>query len=272
MIIKSGCKINIGLDITSRREEDGYHLLHSLFYPVHSLFDFIEVVKSDVNSVIFSQSGIEVDCSSENNLCIKAYRKFSEFHNIGGVKIHLHKNIPFGAGIGGGSSNAAVVIKMLNELFVIGASQDELCKIGEKVGCDVPFFIYDEPLMVSGTGNIFSSSPVDLSGKFLTLIKPNFSVSTAEAYSLIKPNEPNIDLVDRLQMPIQSWKDIILNDFETPIFALNSRMVDIKDTLYNLGADYVSMSGSGSSIYAISDKPLSLGNLFENEFSHCGKL
>ena len=271
MIIKSGCKINIGLDITSRRD-DGYHLLNSLFYPVHSLFDLVELVKSDSNDVIFSQSGIAVDCCSEKNLCVKAYRKFSERYNIGGVKIHLHKQIPFGAGIGGGSSNAAAIIKILNELFEIGASADDLSKIGEKVGCDVPFFIYDKPLMVSGTGNIFESSPVDLSGKYLTLVKPNFGISTVEAYSLITPNEPAVKLSERLKNPISEWKNFILNEFEKPIFALNNRMINIKKTLYNLGASYVSMSGSGSSIYAISDKPLTLGDYFDKEFIHCGEL
>lgn len=265
MIQKSICKINIGLSVTARRE-DGYHLLQSLFYPVHSLYDLVEVVMDDEQLLQFSQSGIVVDSSCEDNLCVKAYRAFSERYPIGGVKIHLHKMIPFGAGIGGGSGDAATVICMLNTIFNIGASNEELSLIAKKVGSDVPFFIYNIPLMVEGTGDIFTPTTVNLTGRHITIVKPNFSVSTREAYSRITPQQPTIHLSQKLK---GDWSEVV-NDFEAVIS--NDRMRVIKRELYELGAYYVSMSGSGSAIYALSNDKLKFSNNFEGEFTHQGIL
>lgn len=265
MIQKSICKINIGLYITSRRE-DGYHLLESLFYPVHSLFDLVEVIRSDDEGVIFTQSGIMVECPVEENLCVKAYRSFCNTYHVGAVRIHLHKMVPFGAGIGGGSANAATVIHLLNIIFSIHASDDQLCDIAKKVGSDVPFFIYNRPLMVYGTGDIFEPTDINLTGKHITIVKPDFAISTKEAYSQITPKQPHHPLKEMLT---GDWKDIT-NDFEA--HNCNSRMVEIKQKLYSLGAYYVSMSGSGSAIYAISDKALSLSDFFKDEFTHQGIL
>lgn len=267
MILKSGCKINIGLNIIGRRE-DGYHLLESLFYPVHSLTDLVEVVEYN-GDILFSQSGITVDCPLDKNLCVKAYRAFTQRYEIGGAKIHLHKRVPFGAGIGGGSANAAAVIHLLNRIYEIGASDDELCLVAGKVGSDVPFFIHNKPLLVRGTGDIFSPTDIDLTGKYITIIKPDFGISTAKAYSMIKPQTPQISLSESLR---RDWKQCVVNAFEEPIFALNPRMKEIKEKLYALGSLYVSMSGSGSAIYAISSQPLAIENYFDHEFIHSGIL
>lgn len=265
MILKSICKINIGLNITARRE-DGYHLLQSLFYPVHSLYDLVEVVPSNTSGVEFSQSGLTVDCPLEDNLCVRAYGAFRNHYDVGGVGIHLHKMIPFGAGIGGGSGNAATVIRLLNILFNIHATDDELCTIAKKVGSDVPFFIHSKPLMVEGTGDIFTPTTIDLTGKHITIVKPYFSVSTREAYARITPNEPKIPLTEQLK---GDWR-LIKNDFEAVIS--NNRMRAIKQQLYELGADYVSMSGSGSAFYALSNNKLDLYDHFKEEFTHQGIL
>lgn len=269
MILKSGCKINIGLYITERRE-DGFHNLESLFYPVNSLFDLVEVVKREDNEVCFSQSGIEVECESENNLCVKAYRAFASHYPLGGVNIHLHKSVPFGAGLGGGSANAAAVILLLNSIFEIGAEDDTLATIGLKVGSDVPFFIFNKPLIAEGRGEIFSSVDISLEGKYLTIVKPDFGVSTKEAYSRINPKTPDYPLLSSLKKDISEWKSYISNDFEAAV--CNERMFEIKEQLYSLGASYVSLSGSGSAIYAISDSLLNTNNLFEKEFVHQSKI
>lgn len=265
MILKSICKINIGLNITERRE-DGYHLLESLFYPVHSLYDLVEVIRSEDQNVTFSQSGITVDCPSEDNLCVKAYNAFRKVHNISGVKIHLHKMVPFGAGIGGGSANAAAVIRLLNILFSINATEEQLCEIAKKVGSDVPFFIYSKPLMVYGVGDLFEPTDIDLTGQHITIVKPDFGVSTREAYSRITPKKPQRPLKEQLT---GDWREIT-NDFEVAV--CNERMREIKNELYALGADYVSLSGSGSAIYALSKKNLDISTHFKNEFKHQGIL
>lgn len=264
MIQKSICKINIGLDIVSRRS-DGYHNIESLFYPVHSLYDLVEVVRSEDDGMSFSQSGITVDCDAEDNLCVKAYRAFSRQFPIGGVKIHLHKMIPFGAGIGGGSANAATVICMLNTIFATGATSEQLCSVAKSVGSDVPFFIYNTPLMVSGVGDIFTPTHISLTDKHITIIKPNDSVSTKDAYSRITPCVPSIPLTDRLN---GDWQGGVINGFECA--TMNERMYEIKSELYALGASYVSMSGSGSAIFAISDFLLPLP--YYEEFTHQGIL
>lgn len=265
MILKSICKINIGLNIVGRRE-DGYHLLESLFYPVHSLYDLVEMIHCEGSEAIFSQSGITVDCPAEDNLCVKAYNAFSRVYNISGVKIHLHKMVPFGAGIGGGSANAAAVIRLLNLLFAIHATEEQLCEIAKKVGSDVPFFIHSKPLMVYGVGDLFEPTDIDLTGQHITIIKPDFGVSTREAYSRITPRKPQHPLKERLK---GNWHEV-RNDFEAVI--CNERMREIKNELYILGADYVSMSGSGSAIYALSKECLDISTHFKNEFKHQGIL
>lgn len=269
MILKSGCKINIGLYITERRD-DGFHNLESVFYPVNSVFDLVEVVKREDNEVHFSQSGIEVECEMESNLCVKAYRAFASRFSVSGVDIHLHKSVPFGAGLGGGSANAAAVILILDSLFELNADKKILAEIGLKVGSDVPFFIYNKPLMAEGRGEIFSDIDISLEGKYLTIIKPDFAVSTKEAYSRIKPKRPDYPLRESISKNIGEWREYIKNDFESAV--CNDRMFEIKELLYSLGADYVSLSGSGSAIFAISGELLNTDNHFVKEFVHQSKI
>ncbi len=266
MIITANCKINIGLRITEKRE-DGYHNLSTLFYPVNSLFDIVEIVKSD--TLRFSDSGIAIDGATESNLCVKAFNAFNDKYGIKGAAIHLHKSIPFGAGLGGGSSDAAAVIRGLNTLYEVGASDSELCEIAILVGSDVPFFIHNKPMYGEGRGDILSPFDIDLSGWHITIIKPNYGVSTKEAYSKIKPCKENIPLTTLLKRDINEWSNLIVNDFETSVF--NDEMHTIKNYLYSAGAIYVAMSGSGSAIFALSREKLHY-ELDNSHFIHQSQL
>ncbi len=264
MITTANCKINIGLNILERRD-DGYHNLSSLFYPVKSLYDIVEVIKSD--SLQLSTSGILVDGEDVDNLCVKAYHTFAKRYNISGAKIHLHKQIPLGAGLGGGSSDAAAVIKLLNNLYDVKATDGELAEVALLVGSDVPFFIYNKPMLVSGRGEKFSECDIDLSGLYINIIKPSYSISTAEAYSGIKPRYPQRALSELIKCNISDWRDNITNDFEESVF--NEEMTEIKSKLYDLGATYVSMSGSGSAIFAISEGEITdIDKIFKEYYIH----
>ncbi len=268
MILTANCKINIGLYITEKRD-DGYHNLSSLFYPVKSLYDIIEIKPS--NTLTFSQSGIAIDGDIDDNLCVKAFNAFNRKHNISGAEIHLHKQIPFGAGLGGGSSDAATVIIGLNQIYGTNLDSKELADIALEVGSDVPFFIYNSPKIVSGRGEIFSSTDTNLTGWHITIVKPDYGVSTKGAYSKITPHHPTASLLEQLKCDIGSWQGCITNDFEAVIF--NDRMKEIKELLYAKGAVFASMSGSGSAIYALSKEELvDIDTLFSNEYIHKGVL
>ncbi len=265
MIQIANCKINIGLNIVEKRE-DGYHNLVSLFVPVPSLYDIVEVVKAP-DGVLFSESGITIGGDVEDNLCCKAYEAFKRHFSIDGAAIHLHKNIPFGAGLGGGSSDAASVIKALNSIYEIGADDDKLAQIALEVGSDVPFFVYNTPMIATGRGEILTHYPINLSGKAITIVKADFSVSTKEAYAKISPKNPENRLDYILKGAIDSWRGSVINDFEAVIHP--DKVNDIKDKLYSLGATYSAMSGSGSAIFALSDTPLTgLDEVFKDYFIH----
>ncbi len=265
MIYYSNCKINIGLNVVSRYD-DGFHALSTIFYPVRGLRDAIEIVMSD-GETEFSSSGIEVDCPVESNLCMKAYSLMKANHHLPNVRIHLHKRVPMGAGIGGGSANAAAVLIGLNDLFNLKLSNIQLIEYSNMLGSDVAFFVENRPMLGEGRGGVLSAINMSLEGYWLTIVKPDCSVSTARAYSMITPRLAKFQLSDIGQLPISKWTDNIINDFEEPIFSLHPILHDIKTKLYSCGALYSSMSGSGSSIYAISCEPLDL-SLFE-QYGFC---
>ena len=247
------CKINLGLHVTVRRT-DGYHELETVFLPI-PLCDTLTIEPSD--SFSFSQSGITVDCPAEQNICVKAYRTMrSEYPQIGNVSIHLDKHIPFGAGLGGGSSDAAQTIMMLNRLFALGLDSRQMCDIAVKLGADCPFFILNRPCFATGIGD--QLEPVEFQfppfGLQLTLLKPPVSVSTAEAYRGIVPKKSSIDLKIAIKEPPTKWRDIIANDFETTVFDRQPAIAELKQMLYNRGAVYASMSGSGSAVFGLFSK------------------
>lgn len=249
MINFPNAKINLGLNIV-RKREDGYHDLETVFYPV-PVKDILEIVPAQGDKTTLNVSGNAIDCPMEKNLVMKAYNAMKERYGIGNVDIYLHKAIPDGAGLGGGSADAAFTLKILNELFELKAEDDELAEIASKIGADCPFFIYNTPMKAEGIGNIFSDAEVSLKGYYLALIKPDVYVSTKVAYSNIVPAESEVEITEILKRPLNEWKGALKNDFEKNIFKEFPLLKAIKDDLYEAGAEYACMSGSGSSIFGI---------------------
>lgn len=249
MILFPNAKINIGLNVT-RRRDDGYHDLSTLFYPV-GWCDVLEIVPSRSGCTTLAVSGRAVDCPAEKNLVMKAYRAMAREVDVPAVDIFLHKIIPDGAGLGGGSSDAAFMLKGLNEMFSLGRSDEELARMAVTIGADCPFFIYDKPVIASGIGDILAPFDISLAGCSIAIVKPDEYVSTKEAYSGVKPKFPAQELADILRGPLDSWRGRVNNDFEASIFFLHPAIGQVKDRLYGLGAVYASMSGSGASVYGI---------------------
>ncbi len=257
------CKINLGLRVVSKRN-DGYHEVSTLMYPVTRLCDTLEVVRSDEFS--FSQSGLEIDCPLEKNICYKAWELMRQEFSLSPVAIHLHKVIPFGAGLGGGSSDAAYVIRAINEVFNLGLSRERMIELASVLGSDTAFFIDNAPAWATGRGEVLSPSSVSLSGKRLVILKPDDMVSTGEAYSgVFISGERGQDMEN---LPLEQWKDNVLNDFEEHIFKSHPRIAELKSYLYNKGAIYASMSGSGASVYGIFDNEAEISIDLDDIFSH----
>lgn len=271
MILYPNCKINLGLRVV-RKREDGYHDLETVFVPVYGLHDELEVVKNDEmsaatplndattspNGVSFKQEGIAVDCNPEDNLIIKCYRSMAaKYPQIGPVSIRFKKNIPFGAGLGGGSSDAAHMAIALNELFGLGLSKAQLAEEVKPLGADCPFFIYNVPCYAEGIGDRLTPIDLDLKGTRIILIKPDEGVSTKEAYSGIKPlNDTNcVRLMSAGKLlngdAAAQLNDIFRNDFEATVFPKHPVIADIKKRLQDAGAYFASMSGSGSTVYGL---------------------
>jgi 4-diphosphocytidyl-2-C-methyl-D-erythritol kinase len=247
MISFPNAKINIGLNVVSKCE-DGYHNLETIFYPV-KLADALELTDSDKTE--FSSSGIEIDGKPENNLVFKAYQILQHKYQLPPVKLHLHKIIPFGAGLGGGSADAAFTLKMLNDYFSLNISTAELEHFAAKIGADCPFFIQNKPTFASGIGDQFQPINLDLSEFEILIIKPNIAVSTPDAYRNVIPKQAEFNLRNIESLPIEKWKDTIVNDFENSVFEKFPEIENLKQTLYKTGALYASMSGSGSSLFGI---------------------
>lgn len=263
MILFPNAKINIGLDIVQKRE-DGYHNLESVFYPIQ-LCDILEINKSETFN--FSQSGIEIGGNWEDNIVVKAFRLLQSDFNFPNVNIHLHKQIPYGAGLGGGSSDAAFTLKGLNELFSLNMLNDRLLEYAAQLGSDCPFFIENRAVFAEGRGDILRPINLCLKGLTLVLIKPECNVSTVEAYANIKPKRSDEKLFDLIGTPILNWKTKIRNGFEESIFHKYPEIEAVKNELYKMGAVYASMSGSGSSVFALFESELNeLKKSFDNYF------
>lgn len=251
MLIKAHCKINIGLNIL-RRRADGYHDIETIMMPVRGLYDTIEVVATEDDAIMFRQSGIIVDCPMDKNLCVRAARLMQERYNIGGVSITLDKLVPFGAGLGGGSADATAVIVAINEIYALGLTKERLAALAAELGSDTPFFVYDEAMVCRGRGEVMTPIEVPLEGLWLAIVKPmKEGVSTAEAYGGVTPHIPERGLEELISMPIDRWRESIINDFEPHIFAAHPRIAEIKAMLYDAGAIYAAMSGSGSALFGL---------------------
>lgn len=263
MIEFANAKINIGLQIINKRP-DGYHNLETVFYPI-PLYDVVEVLPSDVLNFQVSGLGAALNNSLpedqqqpffENNLCVKAFRALQERYNLPNVSIFLHKTIPMGAGLGGGSSDAAATLKAVNALFKLKLTQEELEQVAAILGADCPFFIQNQPVFARDIGTVFESISLNLRGYQLVLIHPDLHISTAEAYASCIPRGESAQLKSSVQLPIVEWKEHIFNDFEQGVFAKHPLLAQLKEKLYSSGAKYASMSGSGSCVYGIFDSPL----------------
>lgn len=250
MICFPNSKINLGLNIVSKRE-DGYHNLETIFYPI-GIKDALEIiVKEDRSQDVFIESGIKIDSAPEANLVMRALQLMRTRYSFPSVEVHLLKKIPFGAGLGGGSADASFMLKLLNDTFSFGLSKEELALMAVQLGADCPFFIYNHPLFATGIGEVFESVDLSLSNYSFALIKPDIHVSTKDAFSLVKPHKPCISLKEIVAKPVEEWKNLMVNDFEQSVFSKYPAIRDIKDLLYTQGACYASMSGSGSSVFGI---------------------
>ena len=264
MLSFPNAKINIGLNITEKRP-DNYHNLESVFYPI-PIKDILEIVRKENGETELHLSGITIDGDSNDNLIMKAFRLLDSDFHLPAVDIYLEKRIPFGAGLGGGSSDAAFTLKMLNDEFSLGLSTEQLETYAARLGADCAFFIQDKPTYATGIGNIFQSVELSLSGYFLVLVKPNVHVSTKEAYSMIKPKKTDISVFEKVKKPIESWRESITNDFELSVFPLHPIIAEVKEQLYRKGALYACMSGSGSSVFGLFKSPVDVTNDFPDMY------
>ena len=247
MILFPPAKINLGLRVLHKRP-DGYHEIDSCMIAI-PMYDVLELLPAEQFS--FRQTGLTIDGDPEANLCVKAYRLMEKHFNVPPTMIHLRKEIPMGAGLGGGSADAAFVLRGLRDLYAIPCSDAFLCELAAQLGSDCPFFIVDHAQIASGRGEVLQPIDLTLKGYFLKVVNPGIHVGTREAYAGIQFPDQTERVEDVLALPIEDWKDRLINDFEGSIFALHPELEAIKAKLYEEGAIYAAMSGSGSTLFGI---------------------
>jgi len=257
MLAFANAKINLGLNVIEKRA-DGYHNLETVFYPV-KLHDVLEI--TDALETSCQIRGIDIPGEMTDNICLKAFHLIQKDFDIPAQQITLLKNIPVGAGLGGGSADAAFLIKLLNTKFKLGLTPAVMENYAVQLGADCAFFIRDEPVFATGKGDQFSALSLDLSACFMVLVKPPIHVSTAEAYGKLQPAFPETGLSELIKLPVGEWKKVLKNDFEKPVFLKYPEISQIKDQLYHAGATFALMSGSGSSVFAIFEGAVTLPQL-----------
>ena len=249
MILYPNAKINLGLNILSKRD-DGFHNLISVFYPLYNYFDILEIIPA--KKFRFTTSGLNIP--GKTNLCEKAYALMSSKYNVDPVHIHLHKNIPIGSGLGGGSSDASFVLKGINQLFNLNIDNNTLQNISLQIGADCPFFIQNKVKLVSGIGDVMKEIDLDLSEYEIRIINTGIHISTKDAFSEIVCDDANNSLQNLAFLPIEKWKESITNDFEKSLFNKYPKIKESKQKLYDSGAIYSSMTGTGSAVYGVFKK------------------
>lgn len=262
------CKINLGLNVI-RKRQDGYHDIETCFYPV-PWTDILEIIPS--SQLQFFSTGNAIEGAAKDNLCLKAYHAIKSEHDIPPVSIHLHKIIPIGAGLGGGSSDAAYTLRTLNAMFNLQLSLDELKRLALNLGSDCAFFIDEKPMLGKGRGEELTPLDFALKNKFLVLVKPDVSVSTGQAYAGVIPLEPVVSISEILTRPMTAWKGVLENDFEVSVFTSFPQIKELKSKMIALGATYAAMSGSGSSVFGIFEKPIRLPEEFTSLHHWSGTL
>ena len=257
MIVFPSAKINIGINITGRRP-DGYHNIETVFYPL-PIYDALEALPG--KELTFHSSGLEIPGRIEDNLCIKGYHLMNRDYDLPPVNIHLLKHIPIGAGLGGGSANAAFFIKLINNLFDLKLTTEQMLDYARQLGADCAFFIENKPVFAFGKGDRFDDIQLDLSSYHIALVMPHAHVSTAEAYRGVRPAPVKQSLNELIKLPVGEWQHQIKNDFEESVFKNHVVIRGVKAALYEAGAIYASMSGSGASVFGIFDKKPDLSEL-----------
>lgn len=257
MVTFPNAKINIGLQVLNRRA-DGYHNLETVFYPI-KLHDALEMVEAD--GMRFIPSGLPIPGDGGDNLCMRAYGLLQKAYDLPPVHIYLHKVIPIGAGLGGGSADAAFLLKLANEQFGLGLDDAQLTGYARQLGADCAFFIRNAPVLASGIGDVFVDVSMDLSPYHIVVVKPDIHISTAAAYGMVTPHPAGRQLAAAIAGPVESWRDQIVNDFETGIFAKYPEIAAIKAFLYERGAVFAAMSGSGSSVFGLFEEEVTLQGL-----------
>ena len=269
MIIFPNSKINLGLNIL-RKRSDGYHDLETVFYPI-PLTDILEIIENkhpeDSPRMPFTISGFSIPEVPASNICAKAYKLLKkDFPKLPFIQMHLHKGVPLGAGLGGGSADAAFVLKVLNELFDLNISVQQMMDYAFELGSDCPFFILNKPCFATGRGEILEEISIDLSAYRFVIVNPGIHINTGDTFANLKPIIAEKSLRHIINQPIETWKNDLQNDFEKIIFKKYREIVDIKDTLYTIGAIYASMSGSGSTVYGIFNKEQKLSLNFPDHY------
>lgn len=276
MITFPVAKINLGLNVVERRP-DGYHNLETVFYPV-PIKDALEVqpMHQDFPSPFdcdLKVTNIAIEGDEQHNLVVKAFLLLkNDYPNIARVHAHLFKNIPTQAGMGGGSSDCAAMIRLLNEMFELRLTDSQMIAYAARLGADCPFFILNTPVYAEGIGEKMQPINLDLTGWYIGVVRPNIPVPTKEAFSLITPQRPSKNCRDIVSQPVETWRDELSNDFEKSVFALHPEIGAIKQQLYSLGAVYAAMSGSGSAVFGLFLEPIELEPLFGGMFTYVCKL
>jgi len=246
-------KINIGLHVVAKRS-DGFHDIETVMVPV-PVSDILEVMIADDGRFSFTESGIAVSGAAGNNLCVRAWRMLRDHYGAAAVKIHLHKQIPMGAGLGGGSADGAFTLKMVNDLLKMGIDLASLEDAALQMGSDIPFFIRNVPAVATGRGEKLVPVPLSLKGMWLLLVMPSFHVPTAKAYQWVRPDPSREPLAELITKPVARWRDALENDFEKEVFARHPEGFQVKRSLYDHGAVYAQMTGSGSAIFGLFEEP-----------------
>jgi len=283
MISFPNAKINLGLNITAKRN-DGFHDIETIFYPVQWC-DVLEIIPDPLTSVRrspgeggskspvqFKNTGNKIFSTNQQNLCLRAFQLLAENYEFAPIRMHLHKILPTGAGLGGGSSDAAFTLMMLNKIFNLKLGDETLEEYASQIGSDCAFFIRNKPVFAGGKGDRFEDIKLDLKNYFIIIVKPKVHIKTSEAYQHVSPAKPANSLKELIRLPIEKWREHISNDFEKTIFDKFAVIRNIKSKLYKNGAIYASMSGSGSSVYGIFSEEKKLNHLFKNCTVWNGKL
>jgi len=268
MIVFPNAKVNIGLNIVARRE-DGFHNIETIFFPIYGLCDILEIVSSPEQETLitFTQSGLTLNEPDENNLCVKAFHLLRSYIDLPPVTIHLHKQIPFGAGLGGGSSDGSHTLSALNKLSTNPLSQERLLEVALELGSDCPFFILNKPCFAKGRGELLNPIDMNLTGYHILMVNPGLHINTGKAYSQSNPKPSVYKLPNSINNEPKDWRDTVTNDFEKIVFDLYPEIGMIKDNLYEMGAAYSAMSGSGSTVFGLFNSKPAYKSIFGDYYT-----